>query len=195
MSGKVIKLNVGGTLFTTTVATLTKYPDSMLAAMFNPESERPPAEKDDNGNFFMDRNPRAFVYILEFLRNARLPKDIAGCSIEQVKWEADYFGLQDILDIIGNRKDKEEREKVEKELFECEEKAAELYKKSANAYRMFQECDRADCEIEEWDDIPDGQACFSCNEVWESGQIYERTAREFKAKAANLDRKRKHSEI
>ena len=49
MSGQLIFLNVGGTIFTTTVATLTKYPDSLLAAMFNLESERPPARKDDKG--------------------------------------------------------------------------------------------------------------------------------------------------
>ena len=194
MSGKVIKLNVGGTLFTTTVASLTKYPDSMLAVMFNPESERPPAEKDDNGNFFMDRNPRAFVYILEFLRNARLPKDIAGCSIEQVKWEADYFGLQDILDIIGNRKDKEEREKVEKELSECEEKAAEMYKKSANARKTWLDCDQRNCDAEFWEEVPE-KGCYCCTHVWESGKIYERKASEFEAKAADLSRKRKHSEI
>ena len=34
MSG-VITINAGGTLFTTTVTTLTKYEDSMLGAMFS----------------------------------------------------------------------------------------------------------------------------------------------------------------
>ena len=195
MSGKVIKLNVGGTLFTTTVATLTKYPDSMLAIMFNPESERPPAEKDDHGNFFLDCNPRAFEYILEFLRRGKLPEEIAGCGIEQVEWEADYFGLQELLDIIGKRKDKEEREKVKKEVLECEEKAAEMYGKSANALRMFSACDSDICDIETWKDLPDAKACFSCNQLSRSGKIYERMAREFEAKAADLGRKRKHSEI
>ena len=194
MSGKVIRLNVGGTLFTTTVATLTKYPDSMLAAMFNPESERPPAGKDDNGNFFMDRNPRAFVYILEFLRNARLPEDITGCNIEQVEWEADYFGLQELLEIIGKRKDKEEREKVEKELLECEEKAAEMYKKSANARKTWLDCDADNCDAEFWNEIPQ-KGCFSCSHVWESGKIYERKAGEFEAKVVDLGRKRKHSDM
>ena len=190
----MIKLNVGGTLFTTTVATLTKYPDSMLAAMFNPESERPPAEKDDNGNFFMDRDPRAFEYILQFLRNARLPKEIVGCSIEQVEWEADYFSLQELLDIIGKRKDKEEREKVEKELSECEEKAAEMYKKSANARKTWLDCDQRNCDAEFWEEVPE-KGCYCCTHVWESGKIYERKASEFEAKAADLSRKRKHSEI
>merc|ERR1712117_995153 len=115
MSGEVITLNVGGTLFTTTVATLTKYPDSMLAAMFNPESERPPAGKDDNDNFFIDGEPGPFKYILRFLRRGKLSEVIDGCTLEQLKWEADYFGLQELLDIIGKRKDKEEKKKVGEE--------------------------------------------------------------------------------
>ena len=44
----------------------------MLAAMFDPESERPPARKDGQGNFFLDRDPGPFEVILSFLRSARL---------------------------------------------------------------------------------------------------------------------------
>ena len=36
----------------------------MLAAMFDPQSERPPAMKDVNGNFFIDRDPKPFEVIL-----------------------------------------------------------------------------------------------------------------------------------
>jgi len=43
--GKYVKLNVGGSLFYSTVGTLTKQ-DNMLRAMF---SERIPLEKDDEG--------------------------------------------------------------------------------------------------------------------------------------------------
>ena len=126
MSGEVITLNVGGALFTTTVATLTKYPNSLLAAMFDPESERPPARQDKQGNFFIDGEPKPFEMILRFLRRGKLSEDIGGCTLEQLEWEADYFGLQELLEIIGKRKDKE----VKQKLLECEEKAAEMYRKS-----------------------------------------------------------------
>ena len=128
------------------------------------------------------------------MRNARLPEDITGCNIEQVEWEADYFGLQELLEIIGKRKDKEEREKVEKELLECEEKAAEMYKKSANARKTWLDCDTDNCDAEFWNEIP-RKGCFSCSHVWESGKIYERKAGEFEAKVADLGRKRKHSDM
>merc|ERR1712117_97739 len=114
MSGQVITLNVGGTVFTTTIATLTKYPNSLLAAMFNQESERPPARKDDNGNFFIDAEPEPFKFILRFLRRGKLSQYIDGRTLEQLEWEADYYGLEDLLKLIRMRKDAEvEKRKAE----------------------------------------------------------------------------------
>lgn len=56
--GKYIKLNVGGSLFYTTLGTLTKH-DNMLRAMF---SERIPLETDDEGNLlYCDGNTRSNV--------------------------------------------------------------------------------------------------------------------------------------
>ena len=52
-----VKLNVGGILFTTTVQTLTKDPDSMLAAMFSGRFPMKPAE---DGTFFIDRDGTYF---------------------------------------------------------------------------------------------------------------------------------------
>ena len=132
MSGEVITLNVGGTLFTTTVATLTKYPNSLLAAMFKPESERPPARKDKQGNFFIDGEPEPFKMILFFLRRGKLTEDIIGCTLEQLEVEADFYGLKELLKIIGERKkaemkrqkaeERKEKEKVKKRKIEEEER-------------------------------------------------------------------------
>ena len=108
MSGQVITLNVGGTVFTTTIATLTKYPNSLLAAMFNQESERPPARKDDNGNFFIDAEPEPFKFILRFLRRGKLSAYIDGRTLEQLEWEADYYGLEELLKLIRMRRDEDD---------------------------------------------------------------------------------------
>merc|ERR1712117_39880 len=132
MSGQVITLNVGGTLFTTTITTLTKYPNSLLAAMFEPDSERPPARKDKEGNFFIDGEPKPFEMILRFLRRGKLTEDIDGCTLEQLELEADYYGLEELLKIIGERKkaevkrqkaeEKKEKEEVKKRKIEEEER-------------------------------------------------------------------------
>lgn len=65
----IIELNVGGTKFTTSLTTLLRY-KSMLATMF---SGRHDAAKDENGRYFIDRDPILFRYILDFMRSDILP--------------------------------------------------------------------------------------------------------------------------
>ncbi|XP_013386389.1 BTB/POZ domain-containing protein KCTD7 [Lingula anatina] len=89
---RIVPLNVGGIHFMTRLSTLTKYSDSMLAAMF---SGRHHIDKDKDGNYFIDSNGRYFGYILEYLRHGTLaPKDVA----EYVYKEAMYYGLYDLME-------------------------------------------------------------------------------------------------
>ena len=60
----VVKLNVGGT----TQGTLLSDQNSMLAKMFSTETNgRIPAIQDDSGAYFIDRCPKYFGVILNFL--------------------------------------------------------------------------------------------------------------------------------
>ena len=43
---EIITLDVGGTLFKTTLTTLRQYPGSLLANMFDKDSKRPPTLKE-----------------------------------------------------------------------------------------------------------------------------------------------------
>lgn len=65
-------LNVGGTRYETTVATLAKYEDSYFGALFSGRFE---LKTEDDGAIFLDRNGGLFGMILEFLRTgiARMP--------------------------------------------------------------------------------------------------------------------------
>ena len=56
-----VKLNVGGHHFTTSIQTLTKDHDSMLAAMFSGRFEMKPSK---DGTFFIDRDGTYFRFIL-----------------------------------------------------------------------------------------------------------------------------------
>jgi len=73
---RVIPLNVGGYSFVTTLSTLTKDKDSMLAAMFSGRHE---LDTDSEGRYFIDRDGTYFKYILNYLRDRKqLPSaDIA----------------------------------------------------------------------------------------------------------------------
>ncbi|XP_048255917.1 BTB/POZ domain-containing protein KCTD7-like [Haliotis rufescens] len=83
----VIDLNVGGRHLTTCLSTLTKYPDSMLAAMF---SGRHPVAKDKDGRYFIDVDADVFVHVLNFLRFETVPPPGAAADVRKY---ADYFGL------------------------------------------------------------------------------------------------------
>lgn len=64
----MIPLNVGGYSFVTTLSTLTKDKDSMLAAMFSGRHE---LDTDSEGRFFIDRDGTYFKYILNYLRDRK----------------------------------------------------------------------------------------------------------------------------
>ena len=194
----MINLNVGGTVFATTRATLTKYPDSMLAIMFNPESERPPAEKDNYGNFFIDRDPEPFKVILSFLRNATLDKDIVGCSIEQLEREATYFGLDEILKIIGERKkakkaeekkkraeeearkNEREKEEMKMKLLDYDVKAYELIRRYREEDEKYRLCPASCVEKEE------GTECDKCIKYLMDRQTYQCLFHEYSGMAIEL---------
>jgi len=62
----IIKLDVGGHKFTTSLPTLTSVPDTYLAALF---SGRHPLAPNDEGAFFVDRCGAHFEHILNYLRD------------------------------------------------------------------------------------------------------------------------------
>ena len=90
-----VKLNVGGQHFTTSVQTLRKDPDSMLAAMFSGKFEMKPSE---DGSFFIDRDGTYFRFILNFLRNGVLILPDGATFLKELEAEATFYQLQGILD-------------------------------------------------------------------------------------------------
>ena len=90
----LVDLNVGGTRYTARLETLTKYPDSMLGAMF---SGRHTLKKTEQGEYFIDRSGRLFTYILQFLRDPEYKCFLSGERLKELKREALYFGLNDVM--------------------------------------------------------------------------------------------------
>jgi len=86
----VVSLNVGGKVFTTTVVTLRKEKDSMLAAMF---SGRYKISTDKTGAYFIDRDGALFHHILTYLRTGTLPIDLSTVETRRLRTEADFYGL------------------------------------------------------------------------------------------------------
>jgi len=90
-----VKLNVGGHHFTTSLQTLTKDPNSMLAAMFSGKFEMKPSE---DGTFFIDRDGTHFRFILNYLRNGQLILPEGARFLKELEAEARFYQIQGILD-------------------------------------------------------------------------------------------------
>ena len=97
-----LKLNVGGTMFETSRATLTSHPSSSLARMFEPNSNFPPAATTPDGVYQIDACPSSFSVILNWLRYRHLM--LGNVSAEDVIPVADYFGLDELVEKLIRHK-------------------------------------------------------------------------------------------
>ena len=106
---KVITLNVGGTRYTTTLSTLTRYPDSMLGVMFSGRHDLP---QQEDGSYFIDKDGEIFKYIMMYLRDRdycfcflhddelcksqNLPSPLESSMLKLVAYEAQYFQVREL---------------------------------------------------------------------------------------------------
>nr|XP_020443856.1 BTB/POZ domain-containing protein KCTD14 [Monopterus albus] len=86
----VVQLNVGGHLFSTSLSTLRKHPDSKLAELF---SAQPKLGTDPHGRYFIDRDGSHFGAVLDFLRSQQLPT----ANIHEVHREAVYYNIKPLI--------------------------------------------------------------------------------------------------
>jgi hypothetical protein len=84
----IIHLNVGGTKFSTSRQTLTCVQDSFFTSLL---SGRIPTCRDETGALFIDRDPKLFSIILNFLRTKEL--DVNGVDISVLRHEAEFYGV------------------------------------------------------------------------------------------------------
>ena len=93
----IIDINVGGHVYTTSFASLTRYPDSMLGVMF---SGRRPVAKDSRGSFFIDRDGPMFRYVLNFLRSSNLNLPESFQEFDQLMEEAVFYQTDPLIEAL-----------------------------------------------------------------------------------------------
>lgn len=86
-----VSLNVGGRIFTASEDTFLRWEDTYFHAMLSCNAWQP----DEDGTYFVDRDPDYFGHIMTALRSG-CPVDTSGLSVEQIQQlriEQDYFQL------------------------------------------------------------------------------------------------------
>ena len=104
----IVKLTVGGKRFTTSLQTLTRDPNSMLAVMFSGRHE---VQTTQDGSFFIDRDGTYFRFILNYLRDGELILPENPKFLKELVAEARFYQLQGVLDELGVIKPLKELEK------------------------------------------------------------------------------------
>lgn len=95
LSGEIIHLNVGGTRFSTSRQTLTWIPDSFFTSLL---SGRIASQKDETGAIFIDRDPKLFSIILNFLRTKQV--DLGEVSLPTLRHEAEFYGITSLVRLL-----------------------------------------------------------------------------------------------
>ena len=104
-ASSIIKLNVGGHYFTTSLQTLTKDPNSLLGTMFSGKYK---TRAGEDGAVFIDRDGTHFRFILNFLRTGKLTLPEGATALAEFKEEADFYQILGILDELDDTKLKSE---------------------------------------------------------------------------------------
>ncbi|CAL8071427.1 unnamed protein product [Calicophoron daubneyi] len=91
-----VHIDVGGTLYTSSLETLTKYPKSRLSRMFN--GAIPIVLDTMKQHYFIDRDGALFRHILNFLRTSQVNINPHFKELEQLLEEARYFELDEMAE-------------------------------------------------------------------------------------------------
>ncbi|KAH7699918.1 BTB/POZ domain-containing protein KCTD17 [Aphelenchoides avenae] len=114
-----VRLNIGGKLFQTTKQTLSREPDSFLARLVEDDQELPTA-KDETGAYLIDRNPKLFGHLLDYLRNGTL-KVHEGTHLEDLQEEAEFYNLGGLCELLKKAPERPTRKYAEVILIKYDE--------------------------------------------------------------------------
>lgn len=78
--------------FSTSRQTLTWIPDTFFTALLN---GRIPSLRDEKGAIFIDRDPKIFSIILNYLRTREI--ELKDCDIRSLRHEAEYYGIAPLV--------------------------------------------------------------------------------------------------
>jgi len=109
-----VHIDVGGSIYTSSLETLTRFPESKLARMFN--GSVPIVLDTLKQHYFIDRDGEMFRYVLNYLRTQRLVVPSEFTEFEQLYEEARYYELAGMLKDLENIKRSKDISKAVREI-------------------------------------------------------------------------------
>jgi hypothetical protein len=110
----IIRLNIGGFKFDTTLQTL--LPCAFFQAAFITshfyDINISPAQVDEEGRYFIDRDGQLFIYILSWLRTGQILEELLetkykwSALLSALDSEADFYGLDSLKSWINEERAK-----------------------------------------------------------------------------------------
>merc|ERR1719482_1404988 len=90
-----LMLKVGSRKFQTSAETLKSVEDSFFSSL---ASGRVPQKREKDGSIFIDRNPKHFQYVLDYLRcnGEGFTPPTSKTAQDELRAEADFYGLPDL---------------------------------------------------------------------------------------------------
>lgn len=97
-----VHIDVGGSIYTSSLETLTRYPESRLARLFN--GSIPIVLDSLKQHYFIDRDGKMFRHILNYMRHGRmlLPDDFT--DLDLLLEEARYFEIEGLVKQVEEMK-------------------------------------------------------------------------------------------
>ncbi|XP_005106240.1 BTB/POZ domain-containing protein KCTD3 [Aplysia californica] len=89
---EIVHLNVGGTRFSTSRQTLTWNQDTFFTSLL---SGRISSHTDETGAIFVDRDPKLFSVILNFLRTKEI--QLRNVELSALRHEAEFYGITPLV--------------------------------------------------------------------------------------------------
>ncbi|KAK6178822.1 hypothetical protein SNE40_011319 [Patella caerulea] len=107
--GKTVILDVGGTVFKTSMATLKSHQETLFYHLVKEDAPIKADKKDGHFYYFIDRSPKHFDLILTFLRRdvgapaSKMSLPYNYQSLYELLSEAQFYGITDLQSFISQR--------------------------------------------------------------------------------------------
>jgi hypothetical protein len=102
MNDEIIELNVGGSMFTTSLNTLLSVENSFFYENFDSKSRLFNFPRDLTNRYFLDRDGKLFYFILEYLRNKILFLPENFSEKQRFKFEAEFYKLASLIKLLDD---------------------------------------------------------------------------------------------